>query len=112
VKRATARRRSDRAPGGDNYQNTPERCNPVASRLRFLRPIAPAPVAQIDMQKLVYDLVLARANAMFGPGSSFTVTIRKDDDESAMFTETVVETLAWDVSRGIEEAEYRAKLTA
>ena len=84
----------------------------MASRLRFLRPIAPAPVAQIDMQKLVYDLVLARANAMFGPGSSFAVTIRKDDEASDMFTETVVETLAWDVSRDIEEAEYRAKLTA
>ena len=84
----------------------------MASRLRFLRPLAPTPVVQIDMQKLVYDLVLERANAMFGPGASFTVSIRKNDDTDSMFTETVVETLAWDVSRGIEEAEYRARLTA
>jgi hypothetical protein len=63
------------------------------------------------MQKLVYDLVVERANAMFGPGSSFTVSIRQDNDPgTSMFSETVIETLAWDVSRGIEEAEFRAKL--
>lgn len=73
----------------------------MASRLRFLRPAAPAPVA-IDLQKMVYDLVLERANAMFGPGSSFTVTLRSGDESDTMFTETVVETLAWDISLGLD----------
>jgi hypothetical protein len=51
---------------------------------------------------MVYDLVLERANAMFGPGSSFTVTLRNGDESDTMFTETVVETLAWDISLGLD----------
>jgi hypothetical protein len=69
----------------------------VASRIRFLRPAAPV-VPEVDIQKLVYDLVLERATAMFGPGSSFAVTLRRTGDAEDIFTETVVETLAWDVS--------------
>jgi hypothetical protein len=72
----------------------------VVSRIRFLRPVAPAPV-QVDLQQLVYDLVLERAKTMFGPGSSFAVTMRTDDMDS-MFSETVAETLAWDCSLAAE----------
>jgi hypothetical protein len=85
----------------------------VASRLRFLRPAPPAPVT-IDLQKMVYDLALERANAMFGPGSSFAVTLRSGNEADAMFTETVIETLAWDISLGLDTRAIAvpAKLTA
>jgi hypothetical protein len=73
----------------------------VASRIRFLRPAPPAPV-EVDLQQMVYDLVLERAKAMFGPGSSFAVTIRTGDEMDSMFSETVAETLAWDCSLGLE----------
>jgi hypothetical protein len=79
----------------------------VVSRIRFLRPVAPAPTP-VDLQKLVYDLVLERANAMFGPGSSFTVTLRRGDESDSIFTETVVETLAWDVSLQLDTQSVRA----
>ncbi len=83
----------------------------MVSRIRFLRPVAPVP-ATLDLQQLVYDLVLERANAMFGPGSSFTVTLRRGDEADAVFTETVAETLAWDVSLGLETRTERAALSA
>jgi hypothetical protein len=83
----------------------------VVSRLRFLRPARPAPT-DADLQQLVYDLVLARATAMFGPGSSFAVTIRSDDESDRMFSETIAETLAWDVSLRFDAREHRAALTA
>jgi hypothetical protein len=84
---------------------------PVASRIRFLRPVAPAPV-DVDMQQMVYDLVLQRANAMFGPGSSFAVTVRTGDESDTLFGETVAETLAWDVSLGLDKREIRPSLSA
>ncbi|NEM89739.1 hypothetical protein [Galbitalea soli] len=64
------------------------------------------------MQKLVYELVRERAAAMFGPGSSFAVTLRRSDENETMFTETVVETLAWDVSLGLEGAMTASAATA
>ena len=83
----------------------------MVSRLRFLRPARPAP-ADVDLQQLVYDLVLARTTAMFGPGSSFEVTIRTGDDSDRMFSETIAETLAWDVSLRFDTREHRTALTA
>jgi hypothetical protein len=50
----------------------------------------------------VYDLVLERAKTMFGPGSSFAVTVRTGNEMDGMFSETVAETLAWDCSLGLE----------
>jgi hypothetical protein len=79
----------------------------VVSRLRFLRPFAPAPTP-VDLQQMVYDLVLERANSMFGPGSSFTVTLRMGDESNAIFAETVAETLAWDVSLGLDTYSARS----
>jgi hypothetical protein len=75
--------------------------HPLASRIRFLRPAPPAPV-EVDLQKLVYDLVLERTKAMFGPDSSFAVVIRRGDENDSMFSETVAETLAWDCSLGAD----------
>jgi hypothetical protein len=83
----------------------------VVSRLRFLRPARPAPT-DVDLQKLVYDLVLARTTAMFGPGSSFAVTIRTDGESDRLFSETVAETIAWDVSLAFEAREHRTALSA
>jgi hypothetical protein len=54
------------------------------------------------MQQMVYDLVLARATSMFGPGSSFAVTVRTGDNGDSLFGETVAETLAWDISLGLD----------
>jgi hypothetical protein len=85
----------------------------VASRIRFLRPVPAAVVPDVDMQQIVYDLVRERANALFGPGSSFAVTLRTGDELDGIFTETVVETLAWDVSLNLETAsKTSARLSA
>lgn len=84
----------------------------VVSRLRFLRPAAPAPV-EVDLQQVVYDLVLERAKSMFGPNSSFAVTIRRGNEGDGMFSETVAETLAWDISLALEsKTTASARLTA
>jgi hypothetical protein len=61
---------------------------------------------------MVYDLVLQRANTMFGPGSSFAVTVRTGDESDTLFGETVAETLAWDVSLGLDKREIRRPLSA
>lgn len=85
----------------------------MASRIRFLRPVPTAVVPDVDLQQIVYDLVQQRANAMFGPGSSFAVTLRTGDELDTFFTETIVETLAWDVSLNLETAsKTSARLTA
>jgi hypothetical protein len=85
---------------------------PVASRIRFLRPVAPLPAPRVptdvDMQQMVYDLVLERATKMFGPGSSFAVTVRTGDESDVLFGETIAETLAWDVSLGLDTRETRS----
>jgi hypothetical protein len=79
----------------------------MVSRPRFLRPVPPAP-SDVDLQQAVYDLVLERASAMFGPGASFAVTLRTGDESDTMFSETVAETLAWDVSLGLETRDFDA----
>jgi hypothetical protein len=83
----------------------------VASRIRFLRPVTPAPTTD-DLQQVIYDLVRERAGAMFGPGSSFTVTLRLGDQSDSIFSETVAETLAWDISLGLETHAARRALSA
>jgi hypothetical protein len=49
---------------------------------------------------------------MFGPGSSFAVTMRTGDESDRVFSETIAETLAWDVSLSFDTREHRAALTA
>jgi hypothetical protein len=65
------------------------------------------------MQQLVYDLVLQRATQMFGPEGSFAVVVRTGDEADTFFSQTVAETLAWDVSLNIETPKvHRAALSA
>jgi hypothetical protein len=69
---------------------------------RFLRPslrLRPpvAPPSDEELQRLVFDLVHDRLLRTLGPGGSFAVTMRRDDDD-AFFAETFAETIAWEVA--------------
>jgi hypothetical protein len=70
---------------------------------RFLRPSlrtrarAAAP-ADEDLQRLVYELVHDRLMRTLGPDGSFAVTIRRPNDDDALFATTLAESIAWDVA--------------
>lgn len=85
----------------------------MATAVRDLWAIAAAePVCEDDLQQVVYDLVRARIMRMVGPGGSFAITIRSDNDD-AMFSETIAEAIAWDVSIRVETPSLTsAQLTA
>ncbi|MDQ1556343.1 MAG: hypothetical protein QOI02_1345 [Actinomycetota bacterium] len=72
------------------------------STVRDLWAIATAePIADDDLQQVVYDLVRARILRMVGPGGSFAITLRSNNGD-ALFSETIAEAIAWDVSIRVE----------
>ncbi len=51
-----------------------------------------------EVQKLVFDLVRERLVAAFGPNGLWTVGMKGDHEDDEVFSETVAESLAWDVA--------------
>ncbi len=51
-----------------------------------------------EVQSLVFDLVRDRLVEAFGPTGMWTVTMKSSDDLDAVFSETVAESLAWEVA--------------
>ncbi len=51
-----------------------------------------------EVQKLVFDLVRERLVEAFGPNGMWTVGMKGDGENQGVFSETVAESLAWDVA--------------
>ncbi len=51
-----------------------------------------------EVQKLVFDLVRERLVEAFGPNGLWTVGMKGDHEDDEVFSETVAESLAWDVA--------------
>ncbi|WP_213814248.1 hypothetical protein [Glaciihabitans sp. dw_435] len=67
---------------------------------RFLRPAVTRPTDEA-VQAMVYDLVREKFLHNLGPDGSFTITMRKKDDDDAFFSETLAETIAWAVASNL-----------
>ncbi|CAN5436786.1 hypothetical protein BH10ACT7_BH10ACT7_10480 [soil metagenome] len=53
-------------------------------------------------QQAVYEVMRARLNELFGPGGSFRITLGRATLDDAVFTDTVADTVAWEVAGALE----------
>ena len=53
-------------------------------------------------QQAVYEVMRARLNELFGPGGSFRITLGRATLDDAVFTDTVADTIAWEVAGALE----------
>jgi hypothetical protein len=88
----------------------------VKLSLLFRRTAVVTPVAQPseeDIQRMVYDLVRDRVLRTLGPDGSFAVTMRHAGDVDGLFSETLAESIAWDVALRVQSpAVTAARLAA